>query len=221
MVELGAAPVATQISQYTLGTLLLLLAARRFWLAGVYDASPTDKAWYRFSIWLFIWFIAACFRSLEVMSNQRAYAVISDYFWIAGYLPLLNGAYLRYGDYHSPAGKRRAVVVVILAGAMLVLLVGPLIRNPERSIIFKALDILYATFDLTALTMLIAGDTRTLSGRTLIVALVILLSSDVIFSYSIGHSFFLKFSYLAVYFLFSFAAGARLRSILFQRTAQR
>lgn len=219
MVVFATGNLATRIFEFSLGIVLLLLGARRFWLCGVYDATPADRIWYRFSIWLFIWCIAACFRSLEVMSDQPGYGVISDYFWIAGYLPLVDAAYLRYVS-SSPAGNRRLIVIALLACATLVLLVGPLIRNPARSFVFKALDILYAAFDLSAATVLIAGNSGTTGDRILIISLLLLLSSDIVFSYSDGQSFYLKFSFLTAYFLFSVAAGTWLRKIEIQRNAQ-
>lgn len=210
----------TMALRFSLGILLLLIAGKRFWTAGVLEASNHDRIWYRLAIWLFIWSLAGSFRFLEALLEQSSYGVISDCFWIAGYLPLISGIYAWCNALQYPIRIRNVLIAAPVAAGLVLLFLEPLIRDPTRSTLFKALDVIYPTMDLAAITLLAAPALmkKEQVPRILLAGLVVLLSSDISFSYWEGHtypviSYYITVSFLLSYFLFSLAAGYQKRRV--------
>ena len=206
----------------------VVLAGRYFWTAASEAVARQDAIWYRLSIGFFIWGLAICLRLCEMALNQPGYGTLADTFWIVGYFPLIYGSYLWFRS-AKPAGKSLRIVLLVfgLAGAAAIfLLLRPLLVDPDRSLLLKALDLIYAVLDLlmAGFVAVPAFPEEGRGSRTLMFAVVLLLVCDLLFSYfGINPSSWL-YRYLDVPYTFAYfllaLAGKQQAQIMERRRPQ-
>jgi hypothetical protein len=201
-----------------LDLLLVLLAAICYWTAAFAATDGSDRVWFRISVGLFVWCIAICFRLCEMALNVAGYGSIADGFWVVGCLPLGLGAYLWFCSATSDRPRLRLVLVLagVSAGILVLAIVWPLISNPTRPALLKALDLFYPALDLLLVILLIppALQKDAWGGGFLSTAFVLLLVSDLLFSYYGNNPTsriyrYLDVPYTAGYFLLAMAGYAQ------------
>lgn len=201
-----------------LDLILVLLAAIFFWVSASAAAAAVDRIWFRISIGLFVWCIAICFRLCEMALNLIGYGSIADGWWLVGYLPLGLGAYLWFRLTASERPRLRPILILagVLAGILVLVAVWPVISNPTRPAVFKTLDLLYPSLDLLLVILLTAPSLQQEAWgcRILNAAFVLLLVSDILFSYY-GEDpaskiyRYLDLPYTTSYFLLAIAGNAQ------------
>lgn len=201
-----------------LDLILVILAAICYGSAAFAATDGSDRIWFTLSVGLFVWCIAICFRLCEMALNLAGYGSIADGFWVIGYLPLGLGAYRWFCSATSDRARLRSVLALVFvsAGILVLATVWPVISNPMRPTLFKALDLLYPALDLLLVILLVAPSLQpdAWSGRILNVAFSLLLVSDILFSYY-GNSpasrinRYLDIPYTAGYFLLALAGNTQ------------
>jgi len=165
--------------------LYMFITAILFWLTAADESPESDRTWYRISIGMFVWSIAATLRLCEIYLRQPGYGTISDSFWVVGYLLLIAGVF----NWFRAAGPSRIQIALtfLISGTIWVMLfilsLHPLFANPSRSILLKSLDIYYIGTDVLIVALLSAPAMRTAFGgsRLMLCAFVILLVGDLFF----------------------------------------
>lgn len=185
-------------------------------------------AWFRLSIGIWIWVLAQCLETYcELVLRQVSYGTIADVFWLIGYIPLLSGISLLALNYKStglPMGSKQSYVfqsaiLLALFAAVFFREILPQVEDPDRSVVYKFLDVVYPAFDFVLICVgtVLARVAWQMRGSKLARAWILICVgffltgvADVLLSYSTDLNTLtyriLDVIYLSAYFMIAFSA---------------
>ena len=205
---------------------LLAFAAFAIAAAGLlrYGVRLTDRTslvWFSFSLGILFWLLGESTWAVYALwySVPIPYPSIADFFWLAGYVPLLYAMFTLAWPFREGFSTRKMLVatssVILLATLILVVLVpqayaskmGQDLAAVSVGLAYPMLDVVLLMIALPVL-FLFASGTFWRPFRFIVIGLTLTFCGDILFSWATLNGVYYDGSYLELFFHWSYIALA-------------